>query len=405
MMLFWIATVVLILIAVAVFVVPIYTGKEEDEVASRDELNKAFYQDRVREIELETSEGIVEKQGDLVTELQQSLLDDVTEQKELHESNVSAGLVIPGVLVMIMISYGLYFNVGNLKKVEEWQDVASRLPELSQRLMGDEQDPLSDEEMNDLTLALRTRLHDTPNDATGWLLLGRVGMANRDAETSQSAMKRAYDLNPDDTETQLGYAQTLMMIGDPAQVDFVRFLLKSVIKRDHTNVRAMSLLAFDAFEDGKFEQAISYWTMMKNLISPDDPRAPMLNRSIERAQAQLSPKGVTAKSVAVTVDIAPNVQMPQQGLLIISAHDENGSPMPIAARRVPLSGSFPVTITLDDNDSMIPERLLSSQSKLMVKARIDTDGNVMTKQGDWFGESQPVDLGSSVEVKINQQYE
>ncbi|OAN18580.1 c-type cytochrome biogenesis protein CcmI [Photobacterium jeanii] len=404
MMLFWITTIVLILVGLLFFVVPIYYGKAQDDAASRDELNKAFYQDRVREIESESDEGIVATKGELVSELQQSLLDDVVELHQPEEKLTSPWLVLPGIVATIVICYGLYFNVGNISKVDEWQKVAARLPELSQRLMNEDQDPLTDEEMNDLTLALRTRLHDTPNDATGWLLLGRIGMANRDAETSQTAMKRAYDLRPNDTEVQLGYAQTLMMIGDPAQSDFVRSLLRSVIKRDHTNVRAMSLLAFDAFERKEFKLAISYWSMMKKLVSPDDPRVEMLDRSIERAQAQLGTGEATTKSLTVTINLDPSVQLPQQGLLIISAHDENGSPMPIAARRVPLSGQFPLTVMLDDNDSMIPERLMSSLPKLMVKARIDADGNVMTKQGDWYGESQPVDLGSSVNVVINQQY-
>ncbi|WP_457810366.1 c-type cytochrome biogenesis protein CcmI/CycH, partial [Vibrio harveyi] len=93
----------------------------------------------------------------------------------------------------------------------------------------------------------------------------------------------------------------------------------------------------------------------------------MLDRSIERAQAQLGTGEATTKSLTVTINLDPSVQLPQQGLLIISAHDENGSPMPIAARRVPLSGQFPLTVMLDDNDSMIPERLMSSLPKLMVK--------------------------------------
>ncbi len=261
--------------------------------------------------------------------------------------------------------------------------------------------------MNDLTLALRTRLHDNPNDATGWLLLGRIGMANRDADTAQGAMKRAYALEPGNPEIQLSYAQTLMLIGDPAKSDYARQLLRSVIKQDHTNIRAMSLLAFDSFERGDYLQAVSYWTMMKKMIGEDDPRAKMLDRSIERAQAQISQASQQAatptKTVSVKVELDPSVSLPTQGVVIISIHSADGAPMPVAARRMPLS-QFPITLTLSDSDSMIPERLMSSLPNMIVKARIDTDGNVMTKKGDWYGQSNVISLGGSTNVVIDKQY-
>jgi len=408
MTLFWLITVALVLIAAAIFVAPMYVGKAQDDVASRDELNKAFFKDRIDELEEETSEGLVSNQDELVSELQQSLLDDVPAQNEQQKTAVSTVMLIPGLILLVGVCYGMYFSVGNLDKVESWQQTVAQLPELSKRLM-DEQgaDPLSDAEMNDLTLALRTRLHDNPNDATGWLLLGRIGMANRDADTAQGAMKRAYALEPGNPEIQLSYAQTLMLIGDPAKSDYARQLLRSVIKQDHTNIRAMSLLAFDSFERGDYPQAVSYWTMMKKMIGEDDPRAKMLDRSIERAQAQISQASQQAatptKTVSVKVELGSSVNLPTQGLVIVSVHSADGAPMPVAARRMPLS-QFPITLTLSDSDSMIPERLMSSLPNMIVKARIDTDGNVMTKKGDWYGQSNVISLGGSTNVVIDKQY-
>ncbi|MGR5146686.1 c-type cytochrome biogenesis protein CcmI [Photobacterium alginatilyticum] len=407
MTLFWLITVALVLVAAAIFVAPMYLGKAQDDVASRDELNKAFFKDRINELESETSEGLVSNQDELVSELQQSLLDDVPAQTEQQKTAVSTVMLIPGLIMLVAVSYGMYFTVGNLDKVESWQQTVAQLPELSKRLM-DEQgaEPLSDAEMNDLTLALRTRLHDNPNDATGWLLLGRIGMANRDADTAQGAMKRAYALEPGNPEIQLSYAQTLMLIGDPAKSDYARQLLRNVIKQDHTNIRAMSLLAFDSFERGDYPQAVSYWTMMKRMIGEDDPRAKMLDRSIERAQAQItqaSEQAANPKTVSVKVELDPSVTLPSQGIVIVSVHSADGAPMPVAARRMPLS-QFPLTLTLSDSDSMIPERLMSSLPTMIVKARIDTDGNVMTKKGDWYGQSDVISLGGSTNVQINKQY-
>jgi hypothetical protein len=53
---------------------------------------------------------------------------------------------------------------------------------------------------------------------------------------------------------------------------------------------------------------------------------------------------------------------------------------------------------------MMQGRKLSSLDGLIVRARIDSDGNVATRDGDWFGESQPAALGDTVELVIDQQY-
>ncbi|KJG03697.1 c-type cytochrome biogenesis protein CcmI [Photobacterium angustum] len=430
MTLFWIITAVLVLIAIAFFAVPMLYGKEYDDVASRDELNKAFFKDRIHELENESQEGLVENRQELVSELQQSLLDDIPESEVKKSVQVSAGMLLPGIILIVGVSYGMYASVGGIQKVEAWHDAVNRLPQLSQRLLGDNaaNEPLSDQDMSDLTLALRTKLHDDGDDPMGWLLLGRIAMANRDGETAEMAMKKAYDLNPVDGDIQLGYAQSLMLSGKPGASDTARQLLRNVVKKDHTNVQALSLLAFDAFEQNKFEQAIAYWTMMKKLIGPDDSRAPMLDRSIERAQERLnaddkakaiaSGSAATAtteaapkvgaeqakQQVVATISLAPNVVMPKQGAIIISVHSADGAPMPIAAVKLPLTTPFPLTITLTDKDSMMPQRKLSSLNEMIVRARIDSDGNVMTKQGDWYGESQKVMLGGDTKVLINKQY-
>ncbi|MCQ1058337.1 c-type cytochrome biogenesis protein CcmI [Photobacterium sp. DNB23_23_1] len=402
MTMFWVISALLVLVAMVIFVVPMYTGKEQDEVASRDELNKAFFKDRMDELKEESSEGLVENKDELVVELQQSLLDDVPANAEQTKTQVSTTMLIPGLILLVGVSFGMYMKVGSLDKVQAWNETVTRLPDLSQRLM-DESNPLSDQEMDDLTLALRTRLHDNPDDATGWLLLGRIGMANRDAETAQDAMNRAYRLEPSNPEVMLSFGQTLMMIGDPAQSERARLLLRSVLRVDHTNIRALSLLAFDSFESGDFKQAINYWSMMQQIIGTDDPRAEMLDRSIARAQSQLDRGKNTATSVSVTVELDPSVELPEQGLVFVSVHSADGAPMPVAARRVPIS-AFPFTLTLDDNDSMIPERPMTSLQDMIIKARIDTDGNVMTRNGDWYGQSDVISLGGSTNVVINTKY-
>jgi len=405
MTLFWIASVVLVVFSCILIALPIYRQKVNNDEALRDELNKAFYKDRLSELQEEAEEGLVEDQQDLIEDLKQSLLDDIPAQKDnANGSSISPmAVLIPSVIVVIVLSYGMYMKFGAHQEVREWQQVTANLPALSKKLMAPEGAALSDDEMRDLTLALRTRLHYQPDDSTGWLLLGRIALANRDVDTAIGSMKKAYDLEPKDPDVMLGFAQALMLSQDDVEQDQARRILGELVKDDYVDLRVFSLLAFDAFERKDFPAAIRYWSVMQQMIGPQDSRYEMLSRSIENAQKQMGQQVGTGKSVSVAISVADNVSVDPNAALIVSVHTADGSPMPVAAARYPV-GSLPRTVVLDDGNSMIAERKLSSLDTLMVRVRIDSDGNVATKQGDWFGESEAVKMGESVTVVIDKQY-
>ncbi|EKO3903489.1 c-type cytochrome biogenesis protein CcmI [Vibrio fluvialis] len=407
MTLFWISTLILVAIACVFIAIPLIQKKANNDTVLRDELNKAFYKDRLNELQEETAEGLVDNQQDLIADLKQSLLDDIPADKQAtQQSQVSTlAVLVPSVLLVVLLSYGMYAKFGNYDKVEHWQQVSADLPQLTRKLMAPQGQgvELTDQEMEDLTLSLRTRLYYQPEDSTGWLLLGRIAMANRDMQTAIGAMKHAYALEPQDGDIQLGYAQALMLSDDEMDQTQARSILQRLAKRDYVDLRVYSLLAFDAFERADYPSAIQYWGLMQKMIGPNDSRYEMLTRSIDSAKRKMGEGVVEGKSVSVTISLADNVVLPQNAVLIVSAHSADGAPMPIAAARYPLS-SFPRTVVLDDNNSMMQGRKLSDLSTLMVRVRIDTDGNVSTKDGDWFGESQPVNLGEPVEVVINKQY-
>ncbi|MEZ9573228.1 c-type cytochrome biogenesis protein CcmI [Vibrio sp. 10N.261.55.F4] len=406
MTLFWISTIILSLAAIFLIVLPFINKKANNDEMLRDELNKAFYKDRLVELEVEAEEGLVDNQQELIADLKQSLLDDVPAQEEMKKTQISTlGVVVPSIILVVAVTYGMYFKFGALDKVQHWQEVSSNLPELSKKLMSSEGGALTDDELEDLTLALRTRLHYQPKDSTGWLLLGRIALANRDAETAKDSMERAYKLEPKNEDVQLGFAQALMLSPDEADQNQARLILSRLIQNDYVDLRVFSLLAFDAFERQDYPGAVKYWSIMQQMIGPQDSRYEMLSRSIESAQKKMGDTmGVDqGKTVAVTLDLSADVNADPNSVLIVSVHRADGSPMPIAAARYPL-GTFPRTVVLDDGNSMLEGQELSSLETLMVRARLDTDGNVSTREGDWYGESEVVELGAPVTININKQY-
>lgn len=402
---FWLSTLILTFFGCVFIALPILKNRVNNDAALRDELNKAIFKNRLAELHEETQEGLVDSEQELIADLKQSLLDDIPAQSVQRNSSYVSPMVvlIPSILLVVILSYGFYLKFGAASQVEQWQQVNANLPALSKKMMSPEGAALSDDEMDDLTLALRTRLHYQPQDATGWLLLGRIGLANRDIETSIGSMKKAYALDPKDADVKLGYAQALMLSQDELDQNQAREILTALVQQDYVDLRVFSLLAFDAFERQDYQAAMKYWRLMQQMIGPEDSRYEMLSRSIERAQSKMQPKAIDGKMVPVTISLGDGVTLEQNAVLIVSVHSSDGAPMPVAAARYPLT-QFPIKVVLDDSNSMVQGRKLSDLAQLIVRVRLDTDGNVSTKQGDWFGESSPMSLGQPVEVVINKQY-
>ncbi|MGC9458461.1 tetratricopeptide repeat protein, partial [Vibrio genomosp. F10] len=96
------------------------------------------------------------------------------------------------------------------------------------------------------------------------------------------AMKRAYRLDTTDTDSQLGFAQALMMSDDEGEQNRARSILNNLVQQDYVDLRVFSLLAFDAFERQDYPAAIKFWGVMQKMIGPEDSRYEMLSRSIEK---------------------------------------------------------------------------------------------------------------------------
>ncbi|WP_428771639.1 c-type cytochrome biogenesis protein CcmI [Vibrio sp.] len=406
MTVFWLLTALLVIAGLVIVALPLISKHRHNDEVLRDELNKAFFKNRLKELEEEVDEGLVENQQELIDDLKQSLLDDIPAHKQVQAGRVSAlKIFIPSALLVTGLSYAMYFQFGAYQEVQDWQKISAELPALSKKLMSPEARNMTEQELTDLSLALRTQLHKKPDDAAGWLLLGRLSMATRDLNTAIDSMARAYKLDGGNEDIQLGYAQALMSSRDEADQTLARQLLQRLAMKETPDIRVMSLLAFDAFERQDFKLAIRYWSSMQQMIGEDDPRFDMLTQSIASAERNLNKEVQSAngKAVPVTINLGANAQPDPSAIVIVSVHTADGAPMPVAAARYQM-GDFPLNVELDDSNSMVQGRKISDLEQLIVKVRLDSDGNVMTKTGDWFGESEVVKLGEPVEILIDSQY-
>ncbi|CNL38015.1 VacJ lipoprotein [Yersinia enterocolitica] len=404
-MAFWLIVIILLAVAGALLVIPALRKEVNSPATTRDELNKAIYQDRLSELAEDEAQGVVDQQPELIQELQQNLLTDIPQQSDEAKSPINRWVLLPGVVILVVVAVGLYLKTGGLAQVQAWHQVEAQMPELRARVANERAEPLTMEEVARLGLGLRTSLQQDAGNVNDWMMLGRVGMALNNATTATQAFAKAYQLAPDNEDVRLGYAEVLTRSNDPQDNQLATQMLRSMVGQDHTNLRAMSLLAFNAFEQGDFKQAIGAWEVMLKLLPAGDSRVEVIKRSIAQAKSQAGQETATLKiEVALSSDAAR--KLPQQGALIVSVTDGT-NPVPVAVKQLPLS-RFPLSITLDDSNAMMPERLLSSLQQVKVRARISLDGTANPQPGDWFGESGVQDFDGkgqpqTIHVEINKQ--
>lgn len=269
----------------------------------RDDLNKALYFSRLEEIEQDNSQGLVENVEQLKQELQKTLLDDVPSkvQENVDYSGKSYGKIwfASGLLALGIIAGSSYFMVGSWQAESMLEQTYAKLPYFFERMKDEDKNPFSDAEMQQFSTALRIDLQKNANDAKKWWMLGQIGMNLGDARLAFDSYQRANKLEPDNVQYKLGYARILMFSEDATDKLKGGNLLREVIRQEHTNIEALSLLAFRYFETEDYKMAAVTWAMMLRLMPKDDERVPLIEKSIRTARDALEAQN-EEKSKSIT---------------------------------------------------------------------------------------------------------
>lgn len=287
---FALSLVAITLLVTLICFYPLLRQAKTKNEQKRDELNKALYFSRLQEIEQDDAQGLVENVELLKQELQKTLLDDVPYQEEKNtQSEKSYGKIwfASGLLAIGIIAGTSYFMVGSWQAESMLEQTYAKLPYFYDRMKEEEANPLSDSEMQQFSTALRIDLQKNPQDAKKWWLLGQIGMNLGDARLAFDSYQKANKLEPDNLQYKLGYARVLMFSEDATDKLKGSDLLREVIRQDHSNIEALSLLAFRYFETEDYKMAAVTWAMMLRLMPKDDERVPLIEKSIRAARDAL----------------------------------------------------------------------------------------------------------------------
>ena len=381
MILFWIGSGLLTLILALVIILPLTRGQAESS-QSRNQLNTELYRQRLHELAQDQEQGLLEE-GELATqELKKSLLDDVVVEQAPHYKR-GPKLWLPAVVIVVLVAYLGYFQMGAYQKVSQWQESSARLGELAKKYT---EEPLSPEEQVEFLLALRTKLYQNGDSYEGWWLAGRLALDLGDGETAREALEKAMALTQQPERLNVPYAQALAMSGEELRAESI---LKQELAKDPNNLAAWRVFAIMAVQQqnltagrDRFEQIVA-----RALPSTQEyAEAQYYMELIQQRLAKDDAAEITGPRYQVEVNTSSNTPYHPGAVLFVYAMDAAGADVPLVAQRIE-NPSFPLTLTLSNADAMRPNVNMNGHEQVIIKARLAPSGNVTDKTGAWEGRS------------------
>ena len=395
---------------------PVAQSQEREQVLS----HVAVYREQLAELERELAQGSLDQAGfDLShQELTQRLLEDAppppSAAAPTPASNKRPKLLLAGMAVMIpLMAFSAYFLVGTPMALD---------PQLSAQAHGDEQ--LTPERLASMADQLAERLQNEPNNAEGWVMLGRIQRALARYDEADLALQKSLALARND-DVMIERAEVLAQKNNGNFKGEPWAIINAVLKVDPTHGNALLLAGSAAFSEGRFKEALAYWERVKASLPPASPDAAALAEAIDQARERLgmpplspatnmanapaSAGVLTAKPASdgteritgrVSIDPALAAQVSPQDIVFIYANAAEGPRMPLAIIRTTVD-KLPYDFVLDDSLAMNPQMKLSQVTSVMVRARISKTGNAMPQPGDFGASVGPVTPGSADELKLN----
>ena len=265
MLLFWIICGLMTLLALWFVLPPLFAhaeGRKVDEVRAA---NVLVYQDQCQELEADLHNGLIgeaeyqkEKQ-----ELERRLLAD-TETAKRASSASSTGTspatrkVAYAVAAAIpIVAIAFYLVRGNPRGLNP-ETAPSTMP--GAETQSGEMTP---QQIEANVGKLAKRLEENPNDAQGWVMLGRSYMMMERYADAATAYGRATTLNGGDANLWTDYAEALALSNGQRLEGKPMEAINRALQIDPNNEQALAFAGEAAFQAEDYKKAIEYWQKLR----------------------------------------------------------------------------------------------------------------------------------------------
>ena len=390
-MLFLLIVSTLILLAF-LFILPPFWRKPKVKIVDFDQRNVEIAQHRLAELkENRLTGGLSQAQYDeQFSDLEQALSDDLDiVGREIHVTTQSKWIIYIVALGIPLLAGSLYFMLGNYQAVSHTAEMSVD-PEATKLL-----------EINKMVLRLAEKMKAKPNDAQGWLILGRSYKALEQYPQAADAFANAYRLLGDQAEVMLLYADALAYVNNRNLAGRPSELVYKALALEPDNLNALWLGGMAKAQEGDSPAALKLWKKLEATLPPgSDSQQEIKNllsslaKDASLGQDQKEPEAkVSNFTLSVQVSLAPKLQkaIAAEDTVFIYAQAISGPKMPLAIVRKHVS-DLPLTVSLNDSMAMMPNMKLSNFASVKLLARISKSGNAMTQPNDLIGIIEQVNL-------------
>ncbi len=393
---FWIYSVLLLVAALLLLLLPVLRGRKDQAEEDRTALNIALYEEHIAELEAQHTSGALsaEKLAEGRIEASRELLSDTDVGRPKQSAHLGNALPIIAALLVPIAGLGLYMHWGSSEKVA-----------LTMSLV--EQPKTIDEMIQRLQDTVRLQ----PESVDAWYFLGRSYMSEKRPKEAANAYEKTIELVGRQPDLLGQWAQALYFANDNQWSDELQVLVDEALRQDPNEATSLGLLGIAAFEDKRFQDAIDAWTQLSKSLDPQDPSYQAIQAGIERARSSLAetpqasaetnatqdtaasePAPATVSDYKLLIDVTISDEMLKQtsgtDTVFVFARAESGPPMPLAAKRLTVA-DLPASIALTDEDSLLPQLKLSSIGRVKLQASVSSSGDAM--QAQWSSESILID--------------
>jgi cytochrome c-type biogenesis protein CcmH len=358
--------------------------------AAEEDLDRANMESfRLRRAELD-GEGNAALQEDA----QLRLLED-QHQHSVPRATVQQSFPVWILLPLVtLLASGLYYVLGAAPDVVIVRQLQSM------------QEDTPPERLQSLIRDVEARSAQRPDNLQYLALLGRYYMGQEDYTRAAHTYGALVEAVPGDAQALAYAAQAEYLAAGRTLSDGARLRAEQALAADPQQRTALGLLGMASFEQQQYRAAIEYWQRLRAMELPDSDSGKMIAQVIETARQRLiaadpaaaesinaavpqQPVAATGAGVTVRVSVPAGADIgPADSVFILARNAQSDSRMPVAVQRL-TGAQLPVTLRLDDSNSMAGQKLSQTPS-VIVAVQVSPDGRPGEDNAHWLGQVGPV---------------
>ncbi len=253
---------------------------------------------------------------------------------------------------------------------------------------------------------LAARMKNEPDNAEGWLMLGRSYAVLGQFEPAVAAYRHVLQLQPKNSQALADLADALAASSDKRFEGEPARLVEQALAADPSNLKALLLAGTVAFDKKDYPGAIKSWEKAEKAGPADNALVRQASENLAEVRqlaglpaAPATPANPVAAAIGASVsgrvELAPALaaQAAPDDTVFVFARPAEGARMPLAILKKKVR-DLPLDFTLDDSMAMSPQARLSQAPRVVVGARVSKSGQAMPQPGDLEGLSDPVAPGA-----------